>query len=49
MYGFSDVVNLLCGGKEPKLHRWQNREKKTLGETRLSRGGGQFLSGQTNQ
>ncbi len=25
-------------GKEPKLHWWQNGEKKTLGETRLSRG-----------
>ncbi len=25
-------------GEEPKLHRWQNGEK-TLGETRLSRGG----------
>ncbi len=32
---------------KPKLHQWQNGEK-TLGETKLSRGG-QFPSGQKKQ
>ncbi len=34
-------------GKEPKLHRWQNREKN-LGRNQ-AQSEGQFHSGQTNQ
>ncbi len=34
-------------GMEPKLHRWQNREKKPW--EKPGSVGGQFPSGQTNQ